>query len=90
MNELNQIRQQDEEPVDTFVTALYTLAEYCSYRTLHDEMIRDHIVVKLLDSSLSEKLPLDLTLTLETTFKSAREREAVKKQQAVVRGHLME
>ena len=89
MNELNQIRQ-DEETVDTFVTALYTLAEGCSYGTLHDEMICDRIVVRLLDSSLSEKLQLDLTLTLETTIKSTREREPVKNQQAVVRGHSME
>ena len=31
--------------MDTFVTALYTLAEYCEYGALHDQMIRDRIVV---------------------------------------------
>src|SRR3989442_1138333 len=33
--------QEEGEPVDDFITALYKLAEYCEYRDLHDEMIRD-------------------------------------------------
>ena len=46
-------RQEDGETVDTFVTALHALAEYCDYGTLKDEMIRDRIVVGLQDSKLS-------------------------------------
>ena len=44
------------ETVDTFVNALYCLAEYCGYGTLQDEMIRDRIVVGLTDVKLSERL----------------------------------
>ena len=31
--------------MDAFITDLHTLAQHCSYGALHDEMIRDHIVV---------------------------------------------
>ena len=32
----NNRKQEQGEPVDTFITALYTLAENCNYGTLHD------------------------------------------------------
>ena len=48
--------QAEGETVDTFVNALYCLAEYCGYGTLQDEMIRDRIVVGLKDVKLSERL----------------------------------
>lgn len=43
----NQRVQQANETVDSFITALYTLAENCSYGALHDELIRDRLVVGL-------------------------------------------
>ena len=81
----NQRKQEEGESVDNFVTALYGLSEHCQYGGLRDEMIRDRIVVGLRDSSLSEKLQLEADLTLEKAVTSARQREAVKKQQKVVR-----
>lgn len=41
----NQRRQEEGEPVDSFITALHCLAEHCGYGELHDEMIRDRLVV---------------------------------------------
>lgn len=55
----NQCHQEEGETVDTFITALHALAKHCNFRTLTDEMIRDRIVVGLLDVKLSEKLQLD-------------------------------
>ena len=66
--------------------ALYSLAEHCSYGSLHNEMIRDCLVVGLLDSKVSEKLHLDPGLTLDKAVTTARQREVVKQQQEVVRG----
>lgn len=43
----NQRRQEEGEPVDDFIMDLYRIAEHCSYGTLHDELIRDRIVVGL-------------------------------------------
>ena len=37
------------ETTDSFITALYGLAEHCQYKALHDEMIRDHIIVGIRD-----------------------------------------
>ena len=37
-------RQEEGEPVDSFITSLYWLAEHCNYCDLHDEMIQDRIV----------------------------------------------
>ena len=49
-------RQEEEEPVNSFITSLYWLAEHCNYHDLHDEMIQDQIVVGLRDSNLLERL----------------------------------
>ncbi|KAL5016990.1 hypothetical protein ScPMuIL_006579 [Solemya velum] len=48
-------------------------------------MIRDRIVVGIRDSKMSEKLQLDPNLTLEKAVAQVRQREAVQKQQSVVR-----
>ena len=47
--------QKENESVDNFITDLFILAQHCNYGTLHDEMMRDHIVVGLKDKTLSEK-----------------------------------
>ena len=81
----NQRIQQENEPVDTFITDLHTLAQHCSYGALHDEMIRDRIVVGLRDKALSEKLQLESDLTLEKAVNQARQKELVRQQQEVLR-----
>jgi len=67
----NQRRQEEGETVDTFITALHTLAEHCNFGTLTYEMIRDRIVVGLLDAKLSEKLQLEPDLTLPKAINHA-------------------
>ena len=61
----NRRRQEENEPAEAFITDLYALAEHCGYGDLHDEMIRDQIVVGIRNSTLSEKLQLDASLTLD-------------------------
>ena len=82
----NMRRQEESESVDTFITALYALAEHCGYGNLHDEMIRDRIVVGIRNRGQSEKLQLDSKLTLESAVTQVRQAEAVKLQQSVLRG----
>ena len=81
-------RQEEGESVDSFITSLYRLAEHCNYRDLHNEMIRDRIVVGLRDAALSERLQTDSELTLDKAITMARQTEAVKEQQPVVRGEV--
>ena len=75
----NQRRQLPGESVDDFITSLYGLVEYCEYGELHEEMIRDHIVVGLQDASLSQKLQLDLELTLQNAITKVQQYETVQK-----------
>lgn len=82
----NSRRQEPGEPVDSFITALHTLAEHCNYEGLRDQMIRDRIVVGINNSSLAEKLQLDSKLTLATAITQVRQAEAVKQQQPALRG----
>ena len=79
-------KQEEGEPVDAFITALYALAEHCGYGALHDEMIRDRIVVGIRNARLSEKLQLDSELTLEKAVTQVLQAEAVKLQQPLLRG----
>ena len=82
----NQRVQKGGESVDSFITALYTLSEHSEYGNLREEMIRDRIVVGILNSRLSEQLQLDPDLKLETAVTKVRQSEAVKQQQLIVRG----
>ena len=82
--------QKDNESVDSFITDLYCLAQYCEFRTLRDDLIRDRIVVGLKDKKVSEKLQLDPNLALEKAVTKARQSETVKKQQTVLQGNKSE
>ena len=63
---------------------LYALVEHCSYGISKDEMIRDR-VVGIKNSRLSQKLQLHPVLTFEKAVTQVRQKEAVLKQQRVVR-----
>ena len=57
--------QELQESVDSFVTALHCPAKHCLYGDLHDEMIRDCIMVGLRNTSVAQKLQMDHELTLD-------------------------
>ena len=76
----NQQRQEEGEPVATFITALYKLSKHCGYDELHN----DHIVVEIRDSALAMKLQLDSTLTLSKATATVCQAEAVKQQQPLL------
>lgn len=81
----NQRHQELGESADSFITALHCLAEYCGYGTLHDEMVRDRLVVGLRDKRLSEQLQMDPELTLEKAVTKVKQSELVKKQQEMLK-----
>lgn len=49
-------------------------------------MIRDRLVVGIRDEKLAERLQMDPELTVEKAIGKARQAEAVKQQQGIVRG----
>ena len=52
----NKHSQLPDEPVEQFITSLYNLAADCNFGELKDKLIRDRIVVRIRDASLSERL----------------------------------
>ena len=76
--------QRYGETVEGFITCLYNQAADCQYGNLRDEMICDHLVVGILDTSLSERLQVDADLTLEEAKQIVRQREAIHKQQSLL------
>lgn len=77
-------KQEPHETLDAFVTALYALVEHCNYGTLHDELIRDRIVVGLADTRLSECMQIENDLDLQKAMNMARQSEEIKKQQTTL------
>ncbi|UYV78565.1 K02A2.6-like, partial [Cordylochernes scorpioides] len=74
--------QQEGEKVNEFITALHSLAEHCNFGMLHDELIRDRIVVGVRDRALSERMQLDTDLNLVKATLMAKQLESVKEQQS--------
>ncbi|UYV67078.1 hypothetical protein LAZ67_4003833 [Cordylochernes scorpioides] len=68
--------------VNEFITALHSLAEHCNFGMLHDELIRNRIVVGVRDRALSERMQLDTDLTLVKATLMAKQLESVKEQQS--------
>ena len=62
---------------------LYSLAEHYNFGTLHDGLIRDRMGIR--DKAVSENFQLETELTLERTINQVRQKEAVSKQQIVLR-----
>ena len=63
------------------LVALYLLADNCKYGQICNEMIHAWLVVRLRDSSLSERLQLDGDLDLEQQKKAVQQCKAIHKQQ---------
>ncbi|EZA47292.1 hypothetical protein X777_16444, partial [Ooceraea biroi] len=73
------------ETVDSFVTALHSLAETCEYGVLRNDLIRDRIVIGIRDTRASERLQLINDLTLEKALEIARQAEIQAKEGKTLR-----
>lgn len=72
--------------MDSFIQDLYRLADDCEYGLLKNELIRDRIIVGVLDDALSDRLHSKLKLTLEEAVQISRQAEARQQSREVVRG----
>ena len=72
--------------MDIFIQDLYHLAENCEYGTLKDELIRDRIIVGVLDDILSDRLQAKADLTLTDAACMSRQAEARKQNRTIVHG----
>ena len=74
------------ESVDTFIQDLYRLADNCDYGVLKDGLIRDRIVVGVLDDSLSDQLQSKASLTLAQAIQMSRQAESRAENRDLVHG----
>ena len=81
----NQRKQQLGKPVDHFIQDLYPIASDCNYGTLKEDLIRDRIVVGVLDDALSEDLQSRPDLTLDVAVRLSQQAEARQESQSLFR-----
>jgi hypothetical protein len=72
--------QRKGETIDAFVTVLHDLAKNCHFDDLHDSLIRDRIVIGIIDTATRQKLLSTKKLKLEDAIDIARAREATNTQ----------
>ena len=66
--------------VEKYITAFYRLIETCDYANLANEMLQDHLIISICDTSLSEHWQMDPDLMLDKTIKTVQQRKMVKEQ----------
>lgn len=80
-------RQQAEgENIDTYVATLRKLAKSCNFKEV-DRMIRDRIVIGIIDDRVREKLLEKKTLTLQEALETCRAHEASRIQSKTIATH---
>lgn len=76
--------QRQGESVDSFITELHAFAENCEYGSLREDLIRDRIVVGMLNTKVSEQMQLKSDLTLKIAVDTARQAEIQIKQTKII------
>lgn len=69
-----------------FITKLHSLPERCEFQNPKEELIRDRIVVGMLDVKCSEAMHLKSDLTLKLATKMARKSEQQHERSKIIRG----
>ena len=80
----NQRAQQDEETFDQFLTALKELAKTCNFAAMHDELVRDRIVVGVKDYSVRKLFLQKKNLTLQECADMCRASESTNEKMKVM------
>ncbi|KAL7882169.1 hypothetical protein AOLI_G00090180 [Acnodon oligacanthus] len=78
---------EEAEDVPTLLRLTTEESKHCGYGTLHNEMIRDRLVLGLRDKKLSEQLQMDPEMMLERAVNRVRQSELVKKQQDMLKSN---
>jgi hypothetical protein len=81
----NKRSQKTGEPIDTFIQDIHRLADDCEYGQLKEELIRDRIVVGVVDDDLSNDLQSRPKLTLSQAIELSRQAETRKQSQSLLR-----
>lgn len=72
--------QKESEPIEKYVTDLRLKSQSCNFGTLCDSMIRDQIVIGVLDNKVRMHLLKETDLTLEKAIRICQASESAKAQ----------
>ena len=76
----NSCEKNQEESVDNYVTRLRKLASSCEFGTLTDKLIRDRLVIGLIDTATKENLLRKKSHTFDKAIDNARSNKITSKQ----------
>lgn len=76
----NKLGQQEGEKFDEFLVKIKTQAKRCDFGTIHDSLVKDKIVIGVINGKLREKLLTKKDLTLTTAIDMCRASEKATKQ----------
>ena len=76
----NNRSQEPDESIDTYATALWTLAETCEFGHLKDDLIRDRLVCGIRDNGARKIFLQEPKITLDKCLDTCRAAEATKVQ----------
>ena len=79
---LNRQNQLTSESAEQFITEVHRFANRCEFKGTKDELIRDRLVVGILDQAISERLQMEPDLTKWMIGQCG----AVKAQQGILKG----
>ena len=51
--------------MEQFITEVHHLGDNCEFGVMKEELVRDHLVIGICDHALSERLQMELELTLD-------------------------
>lgn len=80
----NSRKQNENESIDEYVTALRSLAENCDFGSLKESLIRDIMILGLKEDRLREILLRECDLKLENALNIARSSERARRQFEVI------
>lgn len=83
--QFNARNQREGETAEEYIDEIIRLAETCNYGALNDDLVRDKLVVGILDVKLSERLQLDEELTMQKPMEKIKQAEEVKRQNKTLR-----
>ena len=69
----NRRNQRENESIEEYLTALYSLVKSCDYGDLQEQLLRDRIVVGIRDTTLSERMQMDADFSLEKAKRMIRQ-----------------
>lgn len=76
--------------LEQFITEMHRLGDSCEFGEMNEDLMRDHLVVRICDHYLSKWLQMEPDLILDKANRLIRQRDTVKEQQETLKVSIKE